>query len=120
MDILIVDDSRAMRMIVKKTLRDAGFDGHEYHEAEDGAQGLERVKELNPDLILSDWNMPNMNGIDFLRALKEEGIGTSFGFITTEATTEMRDMATDAGASFLISKPFTVESFEETLQDYIK
>lgn len=120
MDILIVDDSRAMRMIVKKTLRDAGFEGHEYHEAEDGAQGLERVKELSPDLILSDWNMPNMNGIDFLRALKEEGISTSFGFITTEATTEMRDMATEAGANFLISKPFTVESFEDTLKDYIR
>lgn len=120
MDILIVDDSRAMRMIVKKTLRDAGFDGHEYHEAEDGQKGFDSVKELNPDLILSDWNMPNMNGIDFLRALKDEGIETKFGFITTEATTEMRDMATDAGASFLISKPFTVESFEETLKDYIK
>lgn len=120
MDILIVDDSRAMRMIVKKTLRDAGFDAHDFHEAEDGAKGLEQVKEITPDLILSDWNMPNMNGIDFLRALKEDGDTTKFGFITTEATTEMRDMATDAGASFLISKPFTVESFEETLKDYIK
>ncbi|MGV6858725.1 MAG: response regulator [bacterium] len=120
MDILIVDDSRAMRMIVKKTLRDAGFDDHEFYEAEDGQVGLEKVKEISPDLILSDWNMPNMNGIDFLRALREEGVSTEFGFITTEATTEMRDLATNTGAQFLITKPFTVESFEETLGDYIK
>ena len=119
MNILIVDDSRAMRMIVKKTLRDAGFDGHDYVEAEDGQVALEKVKEDKPDLILSDWNMPNMNGPEFLAALNAEGIDTTFGFITTEATTAMRERATDAGAKFLIAKPFTPDSFAAALGEYI-
>lgn len=119
MNVLIVDDSRAMRMIVKKTLRAAGYDDLDIEEAEDGQQGLEKVREGEPDLILSDWNMPNMNGPEFLEALKEDGFNTTFGFITTEATTEMREKAIEAGARFLIAKPFTPESFSAALDQYM-
>ena len=63
MKILICDDSKAMRMIVKRTLRQAGFGDHEVLEAEDGAQGLAVAQAEAPDLILSDLNMPNMSGI---------------------------------------------------------
>ncbi len=119
MNILIVDDSRAMRMIVKKTLRAAGFEGHNIEEAEDGKAGLQKVEEFGPDLILSDWNMPNMNGPQFLEALREKGVKTTFGFVTTEATSEMRARAAEAGAEFLIAKPFTPQSFSETLGKYI-
>ena len=119
MNILIVDDSRAMRMIVKKTLRDAGFDGHDVREAEDGQKGLEAVREDVPDLILSDWNMPNMNGPEFLKAIKADGVNVPFGFVTTEATTEMRNFALETGANFLIAKPFTADSFADALGKYI-
>lgn len=119
MNILIVDDSRAMRMIVKKTLRDAGYDDLDIREAEDGAKGLALVREEVPELILSDWNMPNMNGPEFLKAIKKEGYGNPFGFVTTEATTEMRAVADEAGADFLIAKPFTPDSFSEALDKYI-
>ncbi len=119
MNILIVDDSRAMRMIVKKTLRDAGYDDLDITEAEDGAKGLERVREDTPDLILSDWNMPNMNGPEFLKAIKSEGYDKPFGFVTTEATSEMRSIADEAGADFLIAKPFTADSFSDALDKYI-
>lgn len=114
MKVLIVDDSKAMRMIVMRTLRQAGIDATTT-EAEDGQDGLEKARAERFDLILSDWNMPRMLGIDFLRALREENIHTKFGFVTSESNPEMRQMAVDAGASFLISKPFNAESFELAL-----
>jgi len=72
-----------------------------------------------PDLVLSDWNMPNMTGIELLEALRAKGINVTFGFITTEATPDMRAKAMGAGAKFLISKPFTPESFQEHLGPHI-
>ncbi len=115
MNILIVDDSAAMRMMITRTLRQAGFDGHDLETAVDGAEGLEMIRANTPDLVLADWNMPNMTGIELLEAVRGDGIDVTFGFITTEGTAEMRAKATDAGASFLITKPFTPESFQEAL-----
>jgi two-component system chemotaxis response regulator CheY len=115
MKILIVDDSRAMRMIVTRTLRQAGLSGHDLIEAEDGRQGLDLVAKQSPDLILSDWNMPELTGIDFLRSLRASGIGTPFCFVTSEGSEEMRELATTAGALGLISKPFTAEAFLDVL-----
>jgi two-component system chemotaxis response regulator CheY len=120
MKILIVDDSMAMRMIVRKTLRQAGFDGHEIIEADDGAKALAAITASAPDLVLSDWNMPNMTGIELLENLKGSGSKVPFGFVTTEATPDMRTRATSSGAKFLISKPFTPESFKEALGPHIK
>ena len=120
MKILIADDSIAMRMIVKKTLRQAGFEGHDIAEADDGAKALASIKAAVPDLVLSDWNMPNMTGMQLLEALQADGIKVTFGFVTTEATPDMRAKATAAGAKFLISKPFTPESFKETLGSFIR
>ena len=119
MKIMIVDDSIAMRMIVKKTLRQAGFEGHEISEAEDGAKALVAIKAASPELVLSDWNMPNMTGIELLERLSADGVKVKFGFVTTEATAEMKVRATSAGAQFLISKPFTPESFKEALAPHI-
>ena len=70
MKILVADDSRVMRQIVIRTLRQAGYDGHTVVEAQDGRDALEKVAAEQPDLVLSDWNMPEMNGIDCLRALR--------------------------------------------------
>lgn len=115
MNILVVDDSAAMRMMIVRTLRQAGFDGHDIQQAPDGAKALEIIRGCAPNLVLADWNMPNMTGIELLEAVRGDGIDVTFGFITTEGTQEMRDIATEAGASFLITKPFTPESFEKTL-----
>lgn len=115
MNILVVDDSAAMRNMIVRTLRQAGFGGHDVSQAEDGAVALQAIRAATPDLVLADWNMPNMTGIELLEALKQEGIKTIFGFITTEATAEMRAKASAGGAKFLISKPFSVESFEKVL-----
>lgn len=71
--ILVVDDSRSMRMIVKRTLRQAGFGDHEITEADNGQDALEQISGSIPDLILSDWNMPVMDGFELLQALRERG-----------------------------------------------
>ena len=120
MKILIVDDSNAMRMIVKKTLRQAGFEGHDITEAEDGLKALAAIQASPPDLVLSDWNMPNMTGLQLLEALRDGGIKLPFGFITTETTPDMRALALAAGAKFLISKPFSPESFKEHIGPFIQ
>lgn len=119
MNVLIVDDSAAMRMIVKRTLRQAGFSGLKISEAGDGTEALACLDSVSPELILCDWNMPNMNGIDVLRKIREDGSAVKFGFVTTESTAEMRATAREAGAQFLISKPFTAESFEKALRPII-
>jgi two-component system chemotaxis response regulator CheY len=115
MKILIADDSRVMRQIVQRTLRQAGYVGHDIVEAEDGQDALTKAGEHNPDLVLSDWNMPNKTGIELLRALRAGGSQVPFGFVTSEGSQEMREQAEQAGALFLIAKPFTAESFDAAL-----
>ncbi len=116
MDILVVDDSSAMRMMVVRALRQAGYDANSITQACDGQEAFDLICKKEPDLVLADWNMPNMTGIELLEKLREDKIGVTFGFITTESTGEMRKRATDAGAKFLISKPFTAEAFEKVRQ----
>lgn len=120
MKILIVDDSKAMRMIVMRHLRQAGFGSHSLEEASNGVEALAAVGAAPPDLILCDWNMPEMNGLEFLKALRAKSVQVPFGFVTTESSPEMRQTATSEGASFLIAKPFTVETFEQTLAPFLK
>lgn len=115
MKILVADDSKVMRQIVIRTLRQAGFSGHDVVEAENGRDCLEKVTAENPDLVLSDWNMPEMNGIDCLAALRAQGSEVKFGFVTSEGSEEMRARAAAAGALFLIAKPFTAETFADAL-----
>ena len=102
-------------MIVIRTLRQAGYDSAEITECEDGAEGVDAVKQVGPDLVLSDWNMPNMSGIEFLQALRAEGNNVNFGFVTSEGSDAMRQQAAESGALFLIAKPFTPDMFSEAL-----
>jgi len=116
MKILIVDDSKAMRMIVQRTLRQAGFGDHAILEANNGAEALEVIAKEPVDLVLSDWNMPTMSGIELLTAIREKKLPVRFGFVTSEGTPPMRARAAECGAEFLIAKPFTVEAFESALR----
>jgi two-component system chemotaxis response regulator CheY len=114
--ILIVDDSKAMRMIVRRTLRQAGFDKFEVEEACNGAEALVMIeKGIPPRLVLSDWNMPDMSGYELLQQLRAKNINVPFGMITTEGTPEMRGRAEKAGARFLIQKPFTPEDLARAI-----
>jgi two-component system chemotaxis response regulator CheY len=119
MRILIVDDSKAMRLIVSRTLRQAGFGGHDIIEATNGAEALEVVAAHSPDLVLSDWNMPEMTGIELLRSLRASGNQVTFGFVTSESSPEMRETAAAAGAAFLVAKPFSADTFAEALDPVV-
>lgn len=116
MKILIVDDSKAMRMIVSRTLKQAGFSGHTVVEASNGVEAFTVIQDESPHLVLSDWNMPEMNGIDLLRKVREAGNTVKFGFITSESSEEIRELAQQTGADFVITKPFTPQKFELSLQ----
>ena len=119
MKILIADDSRVMRQIVIRTLRQAGFGDHELIEATNGRECFEMTQSEAPDLVLSDWNMPEMTGIEALRNLRAAGNDVKFGFVTSESTPEMKDQAEAAGASFFIVKPFSADRFDEVFSSIL-
>ncbi len=102
---LIVDDSRVVRLVARKILEELDF---QTMEAEDGAQAMEACKTRMPDAILLDWNMPVMNGIEFLRELRahENGAQPVVVFCTTENDLSHIREAMGAGANEYIMKPF--------------
>jgi two-component system chemotaxis response regulator CheY len=114
--LLIVDDSKAMRMIVRRALRQANIVEHTVEEAANGEEALQKLAAGGFDLVLADWNMPQMNGIDLLKAVKAQGISCHFGFVTSEGTGDIRSVATENGAEFLIVKPFTPEALHDALK----
>lgn len=116
MKILVVDDFATMRQIVKKSLGALGL--HNITEAVDGVDALAKLEKGDFNFIISDWNMPNMMGIDFLKAVRasDKLKGIPFLMVTAEAKRENVIEAAKAGVSQYIVKPFTVESLEEKLK----
>jgi len=105
---LIVDDSKVIRMVARKILQELEF---ETEEAADGLQALNACKSNMPDAVLLDWNMPVMDGIEFLRELRalEGGQAPIVVFCTTENDIEHIQEAIEAGANEYIMKPFDSE-----------
>ena len=114
MRILVVDDSRAMRGIVMRAVRKAGFDAT-FAEAANGVEALEVIRTSPPALVMADWNMPGMNGIDLLHSLRAEGRQVKMGFVTSESDPVMRARAYHAGALFMLTKPFTPDAMKAVL-----
>ena len=112
---LIVDDSSVMRKIVERALRQAGLDPMVVHEASSGTEGLEVLKSKKVDLILSDINMPSMDGLEFLRQIRAQDLapGVPVVMITTESSEEHVKAAILAVAQGYIRKPFTAEQVKE-------
>lgn len=102
---LIVDDSKVVRMVARRILEDLKF---EILEAEDGKEAMDQCLKEMPDVVLLDWNMPVMNGLDFLRALRkvEGGNDPVVVFCTTENDMDHIRQAISAGANEYIMKPF--------------
>ena len=98
MRVLVVDDSRVMRQIVIRTLRQAGYDWWEISEAADGRAAYEAVLADPPALVLSDWNMPEMTGMELLQSLRAANVDVPFAFVTSEGSAEMRAQAERFGA----------------------
>jgi two-component system, chemotaxis family, chemotaxis protein CheY len=112
---LIVDDSSVMRKIVERALRQAGLELMVVHEAGSGTEGLDLLRSKQVDLILSDINMPSMDGLEFLRQLRAQNLapGVPVVMITTESSEEHVKQAILAGAQGYIRKPFTAEQVKE-------
>jgi two-component system, chemotaxis family, chemotaxis protein CheY len=112
---LIVDDSSVMRKIVERALRQAGLELLVVHEACNGAEGLELLKTKRVDLILSDINMPSMDGLEFLRQIQVQNLarGVPVIMITTESSEEHVKQAIQTGARGYIRKPFTADQVKE-------
>ena len=110
MRILIVDDSKGMRGVVRRALRSAGIGDHTCDEASNGLEALKVIHETHPDVVLTDWNMPEMSGLELVKTLREVGNPVRVGFITSESNDDMRSQAFQAGASFVLAKPVTNEA----------
>ena len=119
MHVLIVDDNRVMRNLVRRSLKQGSVPVQIITEASNGLDALEQFRTQKPDLILSDWNMPKMNGLDLLQAIRQENQEVLFGFITAQNNSNLRKNALKYGAQFVLSKPFTPEKLNSTIQSII-
>ncbi|ASN86245.1 MULTISPECIES: chemotaxis response regulator CheY [Pectobacterium] len=112
---LVVDDFSTMRRIVRNLLKELGFNNVE--EAEDGADALNKLRSSAFDFVISDWNMPNMDGLELLQTIRADGALSSLPvlMVTAEAKKENIIAAAQAGASGYVVKPFTAATLEEKL-----
>jgi two-component system chemotaxis response regulator CheY len=115
MKILIVDDFSTMRRIIKNLLRDLGFNNT--HEADDGNTALPLLKSGGFDFLITDWNMPGMQGIDLLRAVRSDPNLSSLPvlLVTAEARRDQIVLAAEAGVNGYIVKPFTAQTLKEKI-----
>ncbi|MCX5854688.1 MAG: chemotaxis response regulator CheY [Deltaproteobacteria bacterium] len=116
MKILVVDDFATMRKVIRNLLKQVGYEN--IAEAEDGVTALKALKSQKVDLIVSDWNMPNMTGLELLKEVRadEELKQTPFLMVTAEALQDNVIAAVKAGVSNYIVKPFTAETLNEKIK----
>ena len=113
--ILVVDDFPTMRRIIKNLLKDLGYENVD--EAEDGQMGLEKLRNGNFEFVVSDWNMPNLDGLEMLKQIRADASLASLPvlMVTAEAKKENIIAAAQAGANGYVVKPFTAATLEEKL-----
>lgn len=115
MKILVVDDFSTMRRIIKNILKEIGYNNVD--EADDGSTALEKLKAAKFDFVVTDWNMPNMPGIELLKAIRsDDGLKhTPVLMVTAEAAKENVVTAVAAGVNNYIVKPFTAAALKERI-----
>ena len=120
MDVLVVDDASTMRRIIRALLRELGFKN--IREAEDGSAALEDLKRHKADLVITDWNMPQMTGIELLRAIRGDGglKDTPVLIVTAESKKEHVMEAIQAGVNNYVVKPFNAQTLEDKLNKIFK
>jgi len=113
--ILVVDDFATMRKVVRNLLKQVGYE--DIVEAEDGVMALRALKSQKIDVIISDWNMPNMSGLELLKAIRDDSelAKTPFLMVTAEALQDNVVAAVKAGVNEYIVKPFTAEVLNEKI-----
>lgn len=117
--VLIVDDSRAIQAIIRRILQDGRELGRlQIQTASDGAEALERMHDFKPDLVVSDWHMPGVTGIEMLQTLRQIGHGhVPVGFVTTETNAQCLTQARSNGAAFVVHKPFDDATLRRVVHD---
>ena len=120
MRFLIVDDSSTMRRIIINTLNKLGY--KECHEAANGREGVERLASTPVDMVITDWNMPEMSGIDFIRAVRANDATKALPvlMVTTNAAEDDIVEALKAGVNNYVVKPFTPDTIKEKIQSALK
>jgi CheY-like chemotaxis protein len=115
--VLIVDDSRAIQAIIQRVLQSASLGPLSIELAMDGEQALRLVNSFRPDLVISDWHMPKVGGLEMLQTLRQIGLhDVKVGFVTTETASRHLDQARSNGALFVINKPFKDEDLLREVQ----
>ncbi len=116
-NVLIVDDSLSMRSVIKKTIRVSGFKVGEYFEAADGKEALKILADAWVDLVLTDINMPNMNGLELIAEMHNDQILSSIPvvMVTTEGSEKSVQKSMEMGAKGYIKKPFQPEDIKRIL-----
>jgi len=118
--VLIIDDSAVMRKMIQRNLQQSGLLVDEYVEAGDGKDALEKMSaDSSIDLILCDWNMPNMTGIEFVKSLRSSGNNTPIVMITTEGSDAKMEEAKSCGANGYLTKPFTPDQLKTKLGNFL-
>jgi len=117
-NVLIVDDSSSMRAVIKRTIKVSGFNVGEYFEAGDGREALELLSNKWVDIVLSDINMPNMNGLELIAEMKKNELLSSIPvvMVTTEGSEKIVEESIRLGASKYIKKPFFPEDIKNMLR----
>ena len=120
-NILIADDSGTMRQVIKKVIGMSGVPVQEFHEAENGEKALKVLEESWIDVILSDINMPEMDGMEFLRRVKANDVYKNIPviFVTTEASEARMAEARELGAAGYIKKPFLPEVIKDIINEVL-
>jgi len=114
--ILIVDDSRAIQAIIRRVLECEELGQLDFQTANDGAEALDKVQAFKPDLVLSDWHMPGVSGIELLQALRQTGHNdVAVGFVTTDRASECQAQARSNGALFVLNKPFDNQALRDAV-----
>lgn len=120
--VLIIDDSAVMRKIIQRNIQQSGLIVDAFIEAGDGKEGLEKAANNDVDLILCDWNMPNMTGIEFVKAMRGSGQKASVPIVmvTTEGSDAKMEEAKNSGANGYLTKPFTPEQLKSKLGNFLQ
>lgn len=120
-NILVVDDSETMRAVIRKTVAMSGVQVGEFREAGNGKEALLVLEEAWMDVVLTDINMPEMGGVEFLREVKKNQVLRNIPviFISTESSQARMDEVVSLGASAYIKKPFMPEKIKEVLLDVL-
>lgn len=107
--VLIVDDSRAIQTIIRRGLAAVDSIAMDIRVANDGVEAFDIIRSWSPNLVVSDWHMPNKNGLELLQAINQEMLGIKLGFVTSETCPGRLGEARANGAKFIVNKPFNMD-----------